>query len=103
MRNSNLKALLVSFASVISIAPVLKGQTFAEAVNRWRAAIAPNLSPATVRPRESYLRTYIMPKFGKCGLAEIGVHELQTFVTELRSNVSSKTVFQILATVFAEG
>ena len=39
-----------------SLKPVLKGQTFADAVKKWRSAIARNLSPATVRPRESYLR-----------------------------------------------
>lgn len=69
-------------------------------MDKWRVAIAPNLSPATVRPRESYLRTHILPRFGRCGLAEIGVQELQTFVTELRSkSVSANTVFQILAAV----
>jgi integrase len=83
-----------------SIAPVLHGQTFAEAVERWRTAIAPNLSPATVRPREYYLRGRILPRFGKINLADIGVHELQTFATELRGAVSGKTVFQILATIF---
>src|SRR5215472_5657286 len=39
-----------------STAPVPKGQTFADAANNWRKAIAPNLSPATVRARESFLR-----------------------------------------------
>src|SRR5215469_340214 len=82
-----------------SFAPIPKGHTFAEAVEKWRVAIAPNLSPATVRPRESFLRTHIMPKFGKCGLAEIGVHELQTFSTDLRKTVSYNTVFQVLATL----
>jgi integrase len=83
-----------------SIAPIPKGQTFAEAVEKWRVAIAPNLSPATVRPRQSFLRTHIMPRFGKCGLAEIGVHELQTFSTDLRKTVSYNIVFQVLATLF---
>jgi integrase len=82
-----------------SIAPIPQGQTFAEAVEKWRVAIAPNLSPATVRPRESFLRTHIMPKFDKCGLADIGLHELQTFSTDLRKTVSYNTVFQVLATL----
>jgi Phage integrase, N-terminal SAM-like domain len=77
-----------------------KGQTFAEALERWRTAIAPHLSPATLRARESYLRNHITPRFGKCDLAEIGVHELQTFVTELRQSVSAQTVNQILAAIF---
>jgi Phage integrase, N-terminal SAM-like domain len=53
-----------------SLKPVPKGQTFADAVKRWRFAIAPNLSPSTVRPRESYLRTHIMPRFGQLALHE---------------------------------
>lgn len=84
-----------------SIAPTPKGQSFAEAVDRWRMAIAPNLSPATVRPRESFLRTHIMPRFGKAGLNEIGVAELQQFATDLRKTVSGKTVLQVLCTIFA--
>ena len=32
-----------------SIAPAPKGRTFADAVNNWRSAIAPNLSPGTVQ------------------------------------------------------
>lgn len=84
-----------------SIAPIPKGQTFAVAVDRWRQAIAPNLSPSTVRPRESFLRVHIMPRFGTCGLNEIGVGEIQQFATDLRKSVSRKTVFQVLCTIFA--
>ena len=83
-----------------SIAPVPKGQTFADAVNKWRSAIAPNLSPATVRPRESFLRAHIMPRFGKSGLHEMGVGEIQQFATDLRRTLSGKTVVNILGTVF---
>jgi integrase len=84
-----------------SVAPVFKGQTFAEAVERWREAVAPNMSPATVRPRESFLRTHIMPRFGKAALSEMGVGEIQQFATDLRRTVSARTVFQVLATIFA--
>jgi integrase len=80
--------------------PVPKGQAFGEAVEKWRSAIAPNLSPSTVRPRESYLRTHIMPRFGQLALHEIGVHEMQQFTADLRKIVSGKTVVQIRATVF---
>src|SRR5271167_3289918 len=83
-----------------SLKPVPKGQTFTDAVKRWRSAIAPNLSPSTVRPRESYLRTHITPRFGQLALHEIGVHELQQFATDLRQIVSGKTVVQVLTTVF---
>ncbi len=47
-----------------SLAPVSRSQTFEEAVKIWRKAVAPNLSPATLRQRESYLRTHILPRFG---------------------------------------
>jgi integrase len=83
-----------------SIAPVPKHQSFAEAVNRWRAAIAPNLSPATVRQRESHFRTHILPKFQHLAAQDLGVHELQTFATELRQTVSRPTTIGILCTVF---
>jgi hypothetical protein len=48
-----------------SVAPIVKGQTCEDAVAKWRQAIAPNLSPATVRQRESYLRNHLMPRFGQ--------------------------------------
>jgi integrase len=83
-----------------SLKAVPKGQTFADAVKRWRSAIAPNLSPSTVRPRESYLPMHITPRFGQLALHEIGVHELQQFATDMRQIVSGKTVVQVLATVF---
>jgi len=83
-----------------SIAPVPKGQSFADAVDKWRAAIAPNLSPATVRQRESHFRAHILPRFKHLGLHEIGVHELQSFATELRQSVSRNTTIGVLCTVF---
>src|SRR5271156_3230519 len=48
-----------------SLAPIIRGQSFVEAVEKWRVAIAPNLARGTVRQRESYLRNHIMPRFGK--------------------------------------
>jgi integrase-like protein len=83
-----------------SVLPVKRGQTFEDAVAMWRAAIAPNLSPATVRPRESFLRTHILPRFGKHTLQDIGVGELQQFATDLRDKVSGKTIVNVLSTVF---
>jgi integrase len=84
-----------------SVAPVPKGQTFADAVDRWRKAIAPNLSPATVRSMESALRTHIVPRFGQLALNEMGVHQIQQFATDLREVVAGKTAVNILAAVFA--
>ncbi|MGA8557388.1 MAG: site-specific integrase, partial [Candidatus Acidiferrales bacterium] len=84
-----------------SLAPAGRSQTFAWAVDKWRQAIAPNLSPATVRPRESQLRVHIMPRFGITPLHELGLHELQSFATDLRKIVSRKTIIHILTTIFA--
>jgi len=83
-----------------SVRPAPKGQTFADAVTKWRQAIAPNLSPATVRPRESFLRTHIMPLFKDSALQDMGVGEIQQFATDLRKTLSGKTVLNILGTVF---
>ena len=84
-----------------SVAPVRRGQTFEDAVAMWRAAIAPNLSPATVRPRESFLRTHILPRFGKAALQEIGIGVLQQFAADLKLVLSGKSVVNVLGTVFA--
>jgi integrase len=83
-----------------SVAPVPKGQTFADAVSNWRKAIAPNLSPATVRTRESHFRVHIMPRFEKMGLHEIGVHQIQQFATDLRQSVARTTTTGIVCTLF---
>lgn len=83
-----------------SVAPVAKGQTFADAVAKWRQAIAPNLSPATVRQRESYLRNHIMPRFGRSALNEMNVGAIQQFATDLRKKLSGKSVLNALGTVF---
>jgi len=84
-----------------SIAPIPKGQSFADAVSKWRSAIAPNLSPATVRAMESFLRVHIVPRFGQLALNELGVHEIQQFATDLRKTISGKTTVNVLAAVFA--
>jgi integrase len=83
-----------------SCAPILKGQTFQDAVNVWRAAIAPNLAPGTVRQRESYLRVHIIPRFGQSSLEEMDIHAIQQFATDLRKSLSYKSVVNILGTVF---
>jgi integrase len=85
----------------VSLAPVYRGQTFTDAVNKWRKAIAPNLSPATVRQRESYLKVHILPRFGKSAPQELGVDEIQQFATDLRKKLSAKTIVNVLSAVFA--
>jgi integrase len=85
-----------------SLAPLPKGQTFTDAVNKWRSAIAPNLSPGTVRAYESNLRTHILPRFAQCALHEMGLHSLQQFATDLRkAELSGKTVENIFGAMFA--
>jgi len=83
-----------------SVVPAYKGQTFAEVTELWRRAIAPNLSPSTLRQRESYLRAHILPRFAKAAVQSLDVNELQQFATDLRKSVSRKTVLNILGTVF---
>src|ERR1700733_980260 len=83
-----------------SAAPILKGQTFQDAVDKWRSAVAPNLAPGTVRQRESYLRVHILPRFGKTGLPEIDVQAIQQFAADLRKSMSFKSTVNILGCVF---
>jgi integrase len=84
-----------------SVAPTIHGQTFIDAVNAWRRAIAPNLSPSTVRQRESYLKTHILPKFKDSAPHSLDVPTLQQFATDLKGTLSRKTIENILGTVFA--
>ena len=83
-----------------SVMPVIKGQTFADAVDKWRQAIAPNLCASTVRQRESYLKNYVMPRFGKSALYELDVDSMQQFSTDLRKTLSGKTALNILGGIF---
>jgi integrase len=84
-----------------SVAPAYKGQTFAEITQLWRTAIAPNLSPATVRQRESYLRAHVLPRFKDAAPHAIDVAAMQEFATHLRKTLSRKTVINILSAVFS--
>ena len=84
-----------------SVAAPIEGETFRSAVDAWRRAVAPQLSPATVRQRESYLRTHILPTFGDANPRSLDVPMMQQFATELQKSVAPKTVVNILGTVFA--
>jgi integrase len=83
-----------------SVAPAYKGQTFSEVTELWRRAVAPNLSPSTVRQRESYLKNHLMPRFANASVSSLGVPEIQQFATDLRKSISRKTVLNVLGTVF---
>src|SRR5260370_12791218 len=84
-----------------SVPTAVKGQTFRNAVDAWRSAVAPQLSPATVRQRESYLRTHILPKFGDAMTDSLDVPTMQQFATELQRAVSPKTIINVVGTVFS--
>jgi integrase len=84
-----------------SVAPAIRGKSFGDAVAAWRSAIAPNLSPATVRQRESYLRQHILPRFKDSALHTIDVAAIQQFATDMRKVLSPKTVINVLGTIFA--
>jgi integrase len=83
-----------------SVAPIIQGHTFLDAVNKWRSAVAPNLSPSTVRQRESYLKTHILPKFKDSAPHALDVPTLQQFATDLKGTLSRKTIENILGAVF---
>lgn len=82
-------------------APGYRGQTFEDAVQMWRRAIAPHLSPATVRQRECYLRVHVLPRFAQLALQEMSVSEIQEFAADLRKTVSRKSTINILSSMFA--
>jgi hypothetical protein len=79
----------------------IRGETFKDAVDTWKWDVAPQLSPATVRQRGSDLRTHVLPAFGMEASRALDVRALQRFATTLRNNLSSKTVSNILETIFA--
>ena len=84
-----------------SVAPAAPGRRFVDLAAEWRAVIAPHLSPATVRQRESYLRKHVLPKFGEAAPQALDVGALQQFATELRKTLSRKTVINILGAIFS--
>jgi integrase len=84
-----------------SIAPTIHGQTFLSAVTAWRRAIAPALSPATVRGMESHLKIHILPKFKESAPHDLDVPTLQQFATDLIGRkLSQKSIANILQTIF---
>jgi integrase len=83
-----------------SVPVPMKGETFQDAVDAWRRDVAPQLSPATVRQRESYFRIHVLPVFAKEAPHALNVPALQRFATGLQS-LSSKTIVNMLEAVFA--
>ena len=66
----------------------------------WSKDVAPQLSPATVRQRESYLRIHVLPVFAKESSHALDVPALQRFATSLQNDLSSKTIINVLETIF---
>jgi integrase len=83
-----------------SVAPAIKGQSFRDTVTAWTSAVAPHLSPSTVRQRESYLRQHVLPRFGDSAPHMMDVSVMQQFATELRKTLSRKTTINVLSAVF---
>jgi Phage integrase, N-terminal SAM-like domain len=82
-----------------SVPVPIKGETFQDAVNAWKKDVAPQLSPATVRQRESYLRIHVLPVFAKESPHALDVQALQRFATSLQNDLSSKTIINVLETI----
>jgi integrase len=84
-----------------SVAPTIHGKTFLDAVDAWRRAIAPALSPATVRGMESHLKIHILPRFKDSAPHDLDVPTVQQFATDLIGRkLSQKSIANILQTVF---
>jgi hypothetical protein len=84
-----------------SVPVPIKGETFQDAVDAWKKDVAPQLSPATVRQRESYLRIHVLPVFAKEAPHALDVRALQQFATSLQNDLSPKTIINVLETIFA--
>jgi Phage integrase, N-terminal SAM-like domain len=84
-----------------SVPAPIRGETFQDAVDAWKKDVAPQLSPATVRQRERYLRIHVLPVFGKSATHALDVPALQRFATSLQQTLSPKTIINVLETIFA--
>jgi integrase len=83
-----------------SVPTAPKGETFEEVAKTYMKDVAPQLSPATARQRESHLHAHLLPKFGPMALMAIDVPTLQRFVTALTSQ-SRKSILNLLGTINA--
>jgi integrase len=81
-----------------SVPTAPKGEKFADVAKTYMKDIAPQLSPATKRQRESHLRAHLLPRFGSMALMAIDVQAVQQFVTE-RSATSRKSVLNLIGTM----
>lgn len=84
-----------------SVPTAPKGETFEDVANTYMKDIAPQLSIATVRQRESHLHAHLLPRFGSMALIGIDIQTLQQFVTELSFTIFRKSILNVLGTVTA--
>jgi hypothetical protein len=70
-----------------SVPVPIKGETFQDAVEAWKKDVAPQLSPATVRQRESNLRIHVLPVFAKDAPHALDVPALQRFASTQNQKV----------------
>lgn len=82
-----------------SVPTAPQGETFAEVAKTQMKDVAPQLSPATKRQRESHLRAHLFPRFGEMALMAIDVPALQRFVTDL--GACRKSTLNLLVTITA--
>jgi integrase len=68
----------------------------------WRAEVAVNRKPSTVRAAESHLACHILPRLGSLHLQEITAKRLQAFVTTMAATgVTRKTIENVLQSLFS--
>jgi len=73
--------------------------TLEEFTERWKVEVLSKRKASTVHGYESHLKNHILPHLGKLRLDQLGVENLQSFVTRISGTVSRTTVRNILATL----
>jgi integrase len=84
-----------------SVPAAPKGETFKDVAANYMKAIAPHLSPGTVRQRQSHLTAHLLPRFGTSALMALDVPTVQQFTTDLLASCSRKTIKNLLGSFFA--
>jgi integrase len=73
--------------------------TLEEFAERWKVEVLSKRKASTVHGYESHLKNHILPHLGKLRLDQLGVENLQSFVTRISGTVSRTTIRNILATL----
>jgi integrase len=75
--------------------------TLAEFAERWRVHVLSQRKPSTGKAAESHLRCHILPQFGSMRLDQLGMENLQAFLSKLSRRHSRKTVLNVIGTLSA--